>query len=131
MRSELNASRMHPLLYCRYLFKLAFYHEIRRTTEEALTFYKHCYSRLTSDAISITNANLSQIQHFATLVNFKMIKIYLTVAPYYQRDYGLKESEYNIHHVSLTLAHNTIYMFVLSNCTNIWNSGRTIEDPLN
>ena len=91
MKQEMNASRMHPLLYCRYLFKLAFYCEIRRTMEEALTFYKHCYSRLTSDAVQIDVRSHSQVRAFATLVNFKLIKIYLTVAPYYQRDFGLKQ----------------------------------------
>ena len=59
--------------------------------EEALTFYKHCYSRLTSDAVQIDVRSHSQVRAFATLVNFKLIKIYLTVAPYYQRDFGLKQ----------------------------------------
>ena len=53
MRQELNASRMHPLLFCRYLFKLAFYCEIRHLTGDAITFYKHCYSKLASEQVQV------------------------------------------------------------------------------
>ena len=54
MRQELNASRMHPLLFCRYLFKLAFYCEIRHLTGDAITFYKHCYSKLASEQVQVS-----------------------------------------------------------------------------
>ena len=100
MRQELNASRMHPLLYCRYLFKLAFYCEIRHLTGDAITFYKHCYTRLTSESVQVTPQNQSQVIALATLVNFKLVKLYLTVAPWFQRDYAQKQLDKHVHYWS-------------------------------
>ena len=36
----------------------------------------------------------------ATLVNFKLIKLYLTVAPWFQRDYAQKQLDKHVHYWS-------------------------------
>ena len=58
---------------------------MRQNVEDALTFYKHCYSRITSEQVPITLQNLSEVRAFASLVSFKITKLYLTVPPYMQR----------------------------------------------
>lgn len=58
---------------------------MRQNVEDALTFYKHCYSRLTSEQVTITAHNLSEVRAFASLASFKITKLYLTVPPYFQR----------------------------------------------
>ena len=71
--------------------KVAFFSEMRQNTEDALTFYKHCYSRLTSDQVALTPQSLSQVRAFASLLSFKITKLYLTLPPYFQRyDYFCK-----------------------------------------
>ena len=68
------------------LLEVAFFCEVTRNFEDAITFYKHCFSKLTmADLIPMTATNYTELREFASLVNYKLVKLYLTVPPYFQR----------------------------------------------